>query len=303
MRVGRVVAAGVALSLVGVALSACAARSPVADRLPGAHAQVTVVAAENFWGDIAGQIGGTGVDVSSIITDPNTDPHEYETSAADARAVARADLVIENGVGYDDFVDKLVNASRNGSRHVIKVEDVVHPAESNPHLWYDPAYVEAAAHAIEAQLAALAPESAATFAANLREFLAAEQQVDDVVEQIKAKHAGTAVGYTERVAGYLVEAAGLRLGTPASFARAIEDGDDPSPRDTIRFRLALQNHTVAVLLYNAQVTSPATAQLRALAEREHIPVVGVTETMPSGAVNFQSWQAGQAQALLAALGG
>jgi zinc/manganese transport system substrate-binding protein len=161
-----------------------------------------------------------------------------------------------------------------------------------------------AADAIERQLAAADPTAAVTFQTNLATFLAAERdQVQAVIDRIRAKYAGTAIAYTERVPEYLIQDAGLALGIPASFAQAIEDGSDPSPGDTAAFQGALRHHSVKVLLYNAQVTSPITQALRALAETNHVPVIGVSETLPPDMKNFQTWQADQANALLTALGG
>jgi zinc/manganese transport system substrate-binding protein len=263
-----------------------------------------VVAAENFWGDIAQQIGGNTVQVTSIISDPNTDPHEYESSARDGAAVAGASFVIQNGAGYDEFFNKLLAATPKSDREVLDVATVVGAGhDANPHLWYSPEYVLRAAQAIQEQLATEDPSHAAAYRSNLATFRQGEQQVVDVIDEIKSKYAGQAIAYTERVPGYLVGAAGLRLGTPASFSQAIEDGSDPSPADVAAFDAALKDHKVKALLYNAQVTSPTTQRLRDLARNSGVPIVGVTETMPPGAKNFQTWQADQARALLAALGG
>jgi zinc/manganese transport system substrate-binding protein len=276
---------------------------------PGAtsHAptgKLGVVAAENFWGDIAQQIGGDSVQVTSIISDPNTDPHQYESNARDGAAIAGASFVIQNGEGYDEFINKLLATSPKSDREVLDVATVVGAGhDANPHLWYNPAYVRKAAQAIAAQLAAEDPSHATGFRANLATFLQGEQQVVDVIDQIKSRYAGQAVAYTERVPGYLVEAAGLRLGTPASFSQAIEDDSDPSPADIAAFDVALKDHKVKALLYNAQVTSPTTQRLKDLAKGSGVPIVGVTETMPPDAKDFQTWQADQARALLAALGG
>jgi zinc/manganese transport system substrate-binding protein len=297
-----------------LALSACSssADKDAGNNLPNAPLTATsaangklgVVAAENFWGNIAQQIGGDRVQVTSIISDPETDPHEYETNARDGAAIAGASFVIENGAGYDSFVDKLLKASPKSDREVLTVADVVGAkGDVNPHLWYNPAYVTQAAQAIEAQLAKEDPANAATYQANAARFDAGEQQVLDVIDQIKAKHAGDKIAYTERVPGYLIEAAGLQLGTPASFSQSIEDGNDPSPADNAAFQLALKRHTVKALLYNAQVTSPTTQKLKSLAKSSGVPVVGVTETLPLNEKDFQTWQADQARALFTALGG
>ena len=263
-----------------------------------------VVAAENFWGDIARQIGGDTVQVTSIISDPNTDPHQYESSARDGAAIAGASFVIQNGAGYDEFINKLLAATPKSHREVLDVATVVGAGhDANPHLWYSPDYVLKAAQAIQEQLATEDPAHAAAYRSNLATFRQGEQQVVDVIDEIKSKYDGQAIAYTERVPGYLVEAAGLRLGTPASFSKAIEDDSDPSPADVAAFDAALKDHKVKALLYNAQVTSPTTQRLKDLARSNGVPIVGVTETMPPGAQNFQTWQADQARALLEALGG
>ena len=263
-----------------------------------------VVAAENFWGDIARQIGGDTVQVTSIISDPNTDPHQYESSARDGAAIAGASFVIQNGAGYDEFINKLLAATPKSHREVLDVATVVGAGhDANPHLWYSPDYVLKAAQAIQEQLATEDPAHAAAYRSNLATFRQGEQQVVDVIDEIKSKYDEQAIAYTERVPGYLVEAAGLRLGTPASFSKAIEDDSDPSPADVAAFDAALKDHKVKALLYNAQVTSPTTQRLKDLARSNGVPIVGVTETMPPGAQNFQTWQADQARALLEALGG
>jgi zinc/manganese transport system substrate-binding protein len=275
------------------------------DGKTAAGTTIRVVAAENFWGDIVRQIGGSHVTVTSIITDPNADPHTYETDPRDAAAIGAADFVVLNGVGYDDFASKLLGASPKKSRTVISVDKLVGVSgdNPNPHLWYNPAYVEEAAKAIEAQLAVKDAGDASDFAVNLKAFLAAYQPYQDTIAVIRAKYAGAEIAYTERVPGYLVAAAGLVLGTPASFAQSIEDGNEPSPADTAAMDDAMKNHTVKVLLYNAQVTSPITQKVKDLATAAGVPIVGVSETIPQGQKDFQTWQIAQAKAILQALGG
>jgi zinc/manganese transport system substrate-binding protein len=290
-----------------VVLCACCLAALAACSSPGhtANGKIRVVAGENFWGDFAAQIGGDRVSVTSIIRDPSTDPHEYEADVHTAAALAGARLVIENGLGYDDFLRKLLSASPARHRTTLVVADVVGVAgrNANPHLWYGPAYATRTARAIEVALAKAAPDYARMFQANLARFLAGERRVVDIVNRIKTRYAGTKVAYTERVPGYLLDAAGLRLGTPAAFSQSIEDGNDPSPADNAGFERALTDHTVKVLIYNAQVSDPATKHLRDLAIRSGVPVVGMTETMPPEQADYQTWQADQAAALLAALDG
>lgn len=266
---------------------------------------VQVVAAENFWGDITRQIGGTHVKVTSIVTDPNADPHSYETDPKDAAAISAASFVVLNGLGYDDFASKLLAASPNASRTVISLDKVnaVNGDNPNPHLWYNPVYVRASADAIAAQLSKVDPADRASYAANEKTFLAAYQPYIDTLATIKSTYRGAKIAFTERVPGYLVDAAGLTLATPASFAQSIEDGNDPSPQDAAAIDTAMKNKTVKILLYNGQVTSPTTQQVQDLAKTAGIPVVGVAETIPATYPNFQSWQIGQAQQILKALGG
>ncbi len=292
-------AAGVAAVLV---LAGCGSGSGAA---PANGGPVAVVAAENFWGDITSQIGGSHVAVTSIVTDPNADPHTYETDPRDAAALSAALFVIENGAGYDDFVDKLLGTNPNPGRDVLTIATTVGVSgdKPNPHLWYDPGYVTAAARAIETHLAQRDPADATSFAANLQAFLRAYQPYIDTLRTIKAHHAGAPIAYTERVPASLVATAGLRLATPASFAQSIEDGNDPSPADTAAMDGAMTGKLVKVLLYNAQVVSPVTQDVKARALANGIPVVGVAETIPSGYHTFQAWQIAQAHAILAALGG
>ncbi len=281
-------------------LGGCGSTAP-----PVAAGRIAVVAAENFWGDITAQIGGSHVSVTSIITDPNADPHSYETDPRAAAAMSAATVIIENGAGYDDFVAKLLSTNPNGSRDVISVAATVglSGANPNPHLWYNPDYVTTAARAIERHLASHDPADSASFQTNLQSFLTAYQPYIDTLASIRTRHSGTPIAYTERVAGYLVLKAGLQLVTPASFAQSIEDGTDPSPSDVAAMDGAMTARTVRLLLYNAQVTSPTTQKVRDLATANRIPVVGVAETIPAGQPTFQAWQIAQAKQILTALGG
>lgn len=290
-----------ALVAAALAVTGCGRSSPASP----AGRRVAVVAGENFWGDITAQIGGAHVSVTSIITDPNADPHTYETDPRDASAINNAALVIENGAGYDDFIDKLLSATPRSNRDVLSIAHSIgiSGGNPNPHLWYNPDDVTAAARTIESHLATRDPADASTFESNLRHLLDGYQPYIDTVASIRAKYAGTPIAYTERVPGYLVLRAGLRLATPASFAQSIEDGNDPSPADTAAMDSAMTQKQVRLLLYNSQATSGATQKVRNLATSERIPVVGVSETMPSGTRSFQAWQIAQARAILAALGG
>ena len=294
----RLIAGMIACSAVLAGAGCAAPRAPVT---PGI---VKVVAGENMWGNIAAQIGGAHVQVTSILSDPNADPHLYESDVASALAVAEAQLVIANGAGYDDFVSQLLGATRNSGRVVVSVQAVLgaYGPDVNPHFWYDIPRVPQVARAIEAALARLDPHDAPLFAANLTRFDASLAPVDAVIAAIRRRYAGAPVAYTERVPGYLLAAAGLTVVTPPGFAAAIENGNDPSAADTARMYQLITGREARVLLYNAQVSSPVTQQVRALARQAGVPVLPVDETMPPSYRSYQAWQLAQATALLNALG-
>lgn len=266
---------------------------------------VKVVAAENFWGNIAGQIGGDRASVTSIISDPTADPHQYESDARNAASVADARIVIENGVGYDDFVAKLLSGTSNKHRVVLSAEQILGAtaADANPHLWYDVPRVPEVASAIARALTSADPADAATFAANLKTFTDSLAPIEQLIARIRREYPHAAVGYTERVPGYLVAAAGLTVATPSGFAQAIEDGNEPSAGDTQSMNDLVTKHRIRALLYNAQATSVVTEHMQDLARRAGIPVVPVTETMPKNEPTYQAWQQHQLEALLTALGG
>lgn len=267
--------------------------------------KVNVVAAENFWGNIAGQIGGDKVSVTSIISDPNADPHLYESDARDAIAIANADVVIKNGLGYDDFMDKLLSASQNSHRTVLTAASIlsVTGEDANPHLWYDTPRLPAVAAQIEATLAAKDPANKAMFEKNLAQFDSSLAPILSDLSNIKQYYRGEPVAYTERVPGYLLANAGLQVVTPSAFASAIEDGNDPSPAATLAMDNLIERHKIRVLMYNAQTVTPVTQRVRSLAESFGVPVIAVTETMPANDKSFQAWQLGQVEELKKDLGG
>jgi zinc/manganese transport system substrate-binding protein len=264
-----------------------------------------VVAAENMWGDVVKQIGGRHAVVDSIISDPSSDPHLYASNPRDAARLAQANLVVVNGLGYDDFARKLLAASSSAKRRVLTFADVIKPpgADPNPHLWYDVPRLPAAAHAIAGALAAEDPQDAAYFRGNAARFVRALGPLNATLAAIRGRHAGAPVAYTERVPGYLLEAAGLTIKTPPGFASAIESGSEPGPGDTQRLNDLVSGRKIKALLYNSQAVTPVTKRLRSLAARSGVPVIAVTETLPRDEPTFQAWQRDQAQALLKALGG
>jgi zinc/manganese transport system substrate-binding protein len=261
-----------------------------------------VVAAENVYGDIARQIGGAHVDVTSILSDPNADPHLFEPGSSSGLAVATARVVIQNGVGYDAFMTKLENASPNSKRSVLTIADLlgVHGRDANPHLWYDVPALNRIAGAIAAQLERADPAHDSAYRAGLTRFNASLAPLRREVARIRASFGGSPVAYTEPVPGYLLDAAGLENLAPSAFTRAIEDGTEPSPQALAAMNALMTEKRIKVLLYNSQAVSPITSRVRAAAARAGIPVVGFTETLPPK-LTFQQWQLEQARQLAAAL--
>jgi zinc/manganese transport system substrate-binding protein len=263
--------------------------------------RLKVVAAENFWGNLTEQIGGSHVAVTSLISSPDADPHLFEPGTRDGLAVATASVVIVNGANYDPFMDRLLAAAPSSHRTVVRVADVLHVTGSdpNPHLWYDTPKLPSVVMAIANALSSADPANAGVYRAGAVKTIAALQPLEQAVKALAAADAGDPVAYTERVPGLLLAAAKLPVLTPPGFARSIEDGTDPSASDVAAMRSLITGKKIDVLLYNEQATSPVTAQLQALAHQDGIPVVAVTETMPTKAT-FESWQLGQVKALAAA---
>jgi zinc/manganese transport system substrate-binding protein len=261
-----------------------------------------VLGTENFYADLLTQIGGARVSATSLLNDPNADPHAFEASPSAAATVADAKLVIINGLGYDDFMQHLLGASPNASRVVIDVQQLLGLAsDANAHVWYDPGTMPKVAAAAEAALAGLEPANAAYFAAREQAYLASLAPLNAKIAELKASYSGAPVAFTEPVAGYLAEATGLQVLTPEGFQKAIEDGTDPAPADVAAERDLLTGKKVRVLLFNSQVITPLTTQIHDLAVANGIPVVGVAETLPPQYQTYQAWQLAQMNELEAAL--
>ena len=265
-----------------------------------AEGQVAVVAAENFYGDIARQIGGDRVAVISIMNNPDQDPHLFETTPAVVRQLAGAQIVVLNGANYDPWMDKLLAAVPRAGRTVISAAQITgRKAGDNPHLWYDPITMPGVATALAGALAKADSAHASDYAARLKATLAALERIAERVAQIKAKHAGTAVTATEPVFGPMTEALGLTMRNQR-FQLAMMNDTEPSARDVAAFEKDLREHKVKVLIYNSQVSEKLTERLRDIAGKAKVPVVGVTETMPPN-VSFQDWVLGELDALDKAL--
>lgn len=280
----------------------CLGLTFAAEPVVAAGGTLRVVAAENAYGDIAAQIGGAHVSLTSILTDPNADPHLFEPGTSNALAVARARVVIQNGLGYDAFMSKLEDASPSAKRTVVTVADVlgIRGKDANPHLWYDVPALGRIAGAIAGALERADPSHAAAYRAGLRRFSASLRPLRAEVALVQKRFHGQPVATTEPVPGYLVAAAGLRDLAPSEFTRAIESGTEPSPRAFAEMMVLLSDRRVRVLLYNSQAVSPITSRVRDAAAKAGIPVVPVRETLPAHR-SLQDWLLGETRALSRAL--
>ena len=270
--------------------------------LPFAHADpIKIVAAESVYGDLARQIGGSNVEVASILTNPNQDPHEFEASTATARQIADAKLVIYNGADYDPWMPKLLSASRAPSRRTIEVARLVHRrAGENPHVWYDPAAISALAKALADTLSTLDPIHRVEYAERHAAFERSMQPLVDRVAKLRKEFAGSAVTATEPVFGYMADALGLEMRN-GRFQLAVMNATEPSARDIAAFEKDLRSRSVKVLLYNNQTRNALAQRMRAIAAQAGVPVVGVSETPPAG-MDYPQWMTGQLAKLAHPLG-
>ena len=293
--------AAVAAMLVVAAglLSGCgAAGSPVS-----AHGRILAVGAENEYADVISQIGGRYVVATAIMSDPNTDPHTFEASPSVARTVASARLIVQNGLGYDDFMSKIEGASHDASRRVIDVQQLLRLPSStpNPHLWYSPRTMPAVAHALAVDLSAIQPAHAAYFRARAARFIASLRPWTRALARFSRRYPNTTVATTEPVGDDLLQAAGIRDLTPFSLQADIMNGTDPAPQAVSLQDGLLSGHRVKVIVYNEQVTDSVTNGFLSTAAHAHIPVVGVYETMPAPGYDYQSWMMAELDALTRAV--
>jgi zinc/manganese transport system substrate-binding protein len=265
--------------------------------------KIDAVGAENEYADVIGQIGGEYVNATAIMSDPNTDPHTFESSPEVARVISAAQLVIQNGIGYDTFMNTIESASPNSKRKVINVQKLLGLPDStpNPHLWYKPTTMPAVAKAIATDLSALQPSHASYFQAREAAFIKSLNPWTQAIARLKAAYAGAPVATTEPVADYTLQAAGLHNLTPLSLQDDIMNGVDPTPQDTAFQENLFNQHKVKVFVYNQQVTDSLTDSLLKLAKENEIPVVGVYETMPVPGYDYQTWMEAEVRALYNAL--
>jgi zinc/manganese transport system substrate-binding protein len=261
-----------------------------------------VVAAENFWGSIAVQIGGSHANVQSVLTDPNADPHLYPSNTNDSRAIATADVVIVNGAGYDNWAVDMIAAGKSGSRKVLNVAETLGKKEGdNPHFWYSPAWVAQIADKITATFKSADSADSAYFDQQRSALDAALKPYRDRVAEIKQKFTGVKVGATENIFVYLAAATGLDLISPPEFMQAVAEGTEPPANTVIQFEKQIQQKEAKVLVYNVQTGMATTTNIKHMAAAADIPVVGVSETLQPESATFQEWQLAQLIALENAL--
>jgi zinc/manganese transport system substrate-binding protein len=284
----------VCLAILAVALGSSPALAQANDR------PLSIVAAENFYGDVAQQLGGDKVTVTSILTNPDQDPHMFEASASTARALADATFVIYSGIDYDPWVPKLLSANQAAGRKVIEVAALLHRnTGDNPHLWYDPATMPSFAKALSAELETADPAHRAEYEQRLASFLASLQPMTEKIASIRQHYAQTVVTATEPVFGYMAEALGFTMRN-RKFQIAVMNDTEPSASDVGAFENDLKTHAVKILFYNSQTTSDLTTRLQNLAQESKVPIVGVTETEPPN-TTYQDWMMQQLDATEQAL--
>jgi zinc/manganese transport system substrate-binding protein len=299
-RRGRVSVILGALACTGLVLASCSSNASSAASRPGV---IVAIGAENEYANVLSQIGGQYVQVSSILDNPNTDPHTFESSPSVAEEVSAAQLIVQNGVGYDGFMNDIETASPNASRKVIVVQEVLGlPTDTpNPHLWYDPTTMPAVAAVMATDLGELDPTHKAYFQANLQTFDNSLKPWLAAIASLKAKYDGTPVAVTEPVADYLLQAMGMNILTPFVFQADIMNGVDPSPEDVTLEEGFFTKHEAKVFCYNQQVVDSLTTSIRQTAESAGVPVVGVYETMPTPGYDYQTWMMAELDAIEAAI--
>ncbi|AGW42661.1 ABC transporter solute binding protein [Leifsonia xyli subsp. cynodontis DSM 46306] len=291
-----------ALSAASVlALAGCSAGSTAESTSDG---KVRIVASTNVYGDIAAKIAGSAVEITSLMTDPAQDPHSFEASAQSQLAVSKADILIENGGGYDDFMEKLRNAAKNHDAAVLNVVDLSGKkpvdGELNEHVWYDFPTIEKLSTALVSALSKADPGQKATFEKNAETFRGKLTELEDRAAELKATYAGQGVAITEPVPLYLLQAMGLENKTPEKFSEAVEEGSDVSPLVLQQTLDLFSGRNVKLLAYNEQTSGPETERVLAAAKQAGVPVVPVTETLPSGK-DYIGWMKANIDAMAAAL--
>jgi zinc/manganese transport system substrate-binding protein len=289
----------VAGSVIAALLAGACTSGPAAAPSTGPGGAIVAVGAENEYASVIQQVGGGYVRASAIMSNPNTDPHTFEASTSVARQISSAQLVVQNGLGYDTFMTTIEDAVPDSNRKVIDVQRLLGLPDStpNPHLWYKPSTMPAVASAIAADLASIQPAHASCFRARAAAFSSSLTAWNEALATFRTRYPGTPVAVTESVADYLLQAAGADILTPFAFQADVMNGVDPSAQDVALERNLFTQHRVRVFLYNQQVTDTLTQSFIALAQHSGIPVVGVYETMPEPGYDYQSWMLAETRAL------
>src|SRR5438552_6527658 len=269
----------------------------------GGDGPLEVVAAENFWGSIAAQLGGSKVHVTSVVSSPATDPHDYEPTAADGRLLAGARMAIVNGIGYDPWAGKLLASNPVSGRIVLTVGDLVGiPAGGNPHQWYSPPNVQRVIAAIAGDYAKLDPKDAGYFRAQKARFeTRGLARYKRLIATINRRYHGVPVGASESIFAPLAQALGLKLLTPDSFLKAISEGAEPTASDITTIDRQIADRQIEVWVFNSQNSTPDVQRITDAARKQGIPVTTITETMTPAPARFQDWQSHQLEALMHAL--
>ncbi len=266
--------------------------------------KIEIVAGENFWGSLASQLGGSRAHVTSIVSDPNADPHEYESNTTTARQFSSAKYVILNGAGYDSWADKLLAASSPPDRKVLRVSDLLGKKDGdNPHFWYDPAYVNQVVAHMDSDLIAVDPSGASYYKQQLKNLQASLATYQNHINEIKQRFAGTKVAATEDIFVYLADASGLDLVSPPAFIEAVAEGNDPPTASVVTFQQQVESGQIKVLVYNQQTITPLTENVKKMATQHGIPIVGITETLQPPNAKFQDWMNSELTTLENALNG
>ncbi|HEX6476793.1 MAG TPA: zinc ABC transporter substrate-binding protein [Acidimicrobiales bacterium] len=292
---------GAALLVIVGAAAACGSGSFAS---PAPNGKIQVTAAENFWGSIASQLGGNKVAVTSIIANPDTDPHSYQPTANDARAITTAGVVIFNGSGYDPWVQKLLATNTGAGPTTLNVGQLVGvPDGGNPHRWYSPSDVQTVITTITADYKKVDPGDAAYFDTQNQSFVQSGlAQYSQLIAQIKSRYPGVPVGASESIFAPMAQALGLNLLTPPSFLKAVSEGTDPTAQDKATIDAQIKGHQIKVYVYNSQNATPDVQAQVKEARAAGIPVTTITETLAPPSSTFQAWQVRELQGLAAALG-
>lgn len=289
-----IIAAVSAALIVSTAFAGIYLANPTTSSTTSSSGVMHVVAAENFWGSLITQLGGTRVSVTSIVSDPNADPHEYESNTGDAIAIANAQLVIINGAGYDTWAQQLIASSNTPHQVVLNVQELVNQTvDANPHFWYSPTYVNETVKAMYQDLVSIDPSHASYYTQQYDALKASLAEYNGRIAEIKQQFGGVKVASTESIFVYLANAAGLDVVSPPAFMEAVAEGNDPPAQSIVQFDQLITNGTVKVLVYNEQTVTPLTQSTEALASQHNIPIVPVTETIQPPDVSFQVWMNAQ----------